>query len=82
MLRFKNFQKTNDIIYPTYAKKKYGYNQSFSLVLKNYIVNPPTFQIKLSSLVVKPVSNFVANNPPNCSIVHVSGSVTREEYSL
>ena len=53
-----------------------------SLVLKNNIVIPPTFQIKLSSLVVKPVSNFVANNPPNCSIVHVSGSVTREEYSL
>ena len=52
------------------------------LVLKNNIVIPPTFQIKLSSLVVKPVSNFVANNPPNCSIVHVSGSVTREEYSL
>ena len=45
-------------------------------------VNKVPLLVKLSSLVVEPVRDLVTNHPTDRSVVHVLGSVAREEDSL
>ena len=45
-------------------------------------VNKVSLLIKLSALVVKAVCNLVPDHPADGSVVHVLGSVAREEDSL
>ena len=48
-------------------------------VLLNEIL---TVQIELPSLIIKAVRYLVTNDPTNGTIIHVTRSVTREEYTL
>lgn len=41
-----------------------------------------TVEIELTSLIVKTVRNFVADDEADCTIIHVTWSISREELTL
>lgn len=59
-----------------------GLFQKFLLGALRPPINQIAVFVKLTTLVVETVGDFVANHEANCSVVQISGSVAGEECAL